>query len=564
MYRPLLLAACAAGALLPFAASAQHHHDMPIPAATPAGAGTPSKAPARRANAKRRAAPARTRVSRPPASAATAQAPIHANETASDGTAAPDHASMHYGNDASMHAATSDAANSGADDRGASPAGTDHAGMDHAAMNHISMNHMGGAHARMDHSMSFTAPPAWRDASDAALAHAPVGAAMSDMTMGTAGGWYTPGSGTARLPAGEGPMRGAMFSVGDWMVMAHGYAWGTLTDQGGPRGGDMAFVQSMAMLMADRDLSDRVHLQLRGMGSLEPLMGRRGYPNLFATGETANGVPLVDRQHPHDLFMELAARLDYRLGGNTSLFLYGGPVGEPALGPSAFMHRGSARYQPLSPITHHWFDSTHITYGVVTAGVSAPKVQLEGSWFKGREPDERRWDIDPIRLDSWSLRGTWTPSPYLAMQVSHAHLKEPEVQHPGEDENRTTASVQWARNGVSTTFAWSRKDRQPGEVLNAWLAEATWEITPTHAIFARVENVANDELFPDHDDPLHDRRFRVTKAEGGYAYRLPIVGPLGVALGGTVAAYAKPDALDAAYGRTPVSWTLFAKLAVGL
>ncbi|WP_294356303.1 hypothetical protein [uncultured Sphingomonas sp.] len=559
MYRPLLLAACAAGALLPFAASAQHHHDMPMPIATPA------KAPAKTATAKRRAAPARTRVSRPPASAAATQVPVDANETMSHGdhpapaserTATPDHASMHI--------ATSDAANSGGGDRGASPAGIDHPGMNHSAMNQSSMNHMGGAHAGMDHAMSFTAPPAWRQASDAALAHAPVGAAMSGMTMGTAGGWYTPGSGTARLPAAEGPMRGAMFSVGDWMVMAHGYAWGTLTDQGGPRGGNMAFVQSMAMLMADRDLSDRVHLQLRGMGSLEPLMGRRGYPNLFATGETANGVPLVDRQHPHDLFMELAARLDYRLDGDTSLFLYGGPVGEPALGPSAFMHRGSARYQPLSPITHHWFDSTHITYGVVTAGLSAPRVQLEGSWFKGREPDERRWDIDPIRLDSWSLRGTWTPSPYLAVQVSHAHLKEPEAQHPGEDENRTTASVQWAQNGVSTTFAWSRKDRQPGDVLNAWLAEATWEITPRHAVFVRLENVANDELFPDHDDPLHDRRFRVTKAEGGYAYRLPIVGPLGVALGGTVAAYAKPDALDDAYGRTPVSWTLFAKLAVGL
>ena len=434
---------------------------------------------------------------------------------------------------------------------------------DHAGMT------SGTDHADMNHAMSFTAPPAWRQASDAALTRAPLGAAMSGMTMGTANGWYSPGSGTARLPAAEGPMRGAMFSAGKWMVMAHGYAWASVTDQGGPRGSSMAFVQSMAMLMGDRDLGERFHLQVRAMGSLEPAMGQRGYPNLFATGETANNMPLVDRQHPHDLFMELTARVDYRLGegvlgGDANLFLYGGPIGEPALGPSAFMHRGSARYQPLSPITHHWFDSTHITYGVVTAGLSAPRFQLEGSWFKGREPDERRWNIDPVRLDSWSLRGTWTPSPYLAVQVSHGHLKEPEVQHPGENENRTTASVQWARGGVSTTLAWSRKDRQPGDVLNAYLAEATWEITRRHAVFARVENVVNDELFPDHDSPLHDRRFRVTKAEGGYAYRLPIAGALGVALGGTLAAYAKPDALDAAYGDNPVSWTLFAKLAVGL
>lgn len=409
-----------------------------------------------------------------------------------------------------------------------------------------------------------SAPPLYRAAADAALAKAPPGAAMPGMAMGTAAGWYQLGSGTARLPAAEGPMRGAMIHAGEWMLMAHGYAWGVATDQGGPRGDEMAFVESMAMVMADRDLSDRVHLQLRAMGSLEPAMGRRGYPNLFATGETANGRPLVDRQHPHDLFMELAARVDYRLGGDTSLFLYGGPVAEPALGPSAFMHRGSARYLPLSPITHHWFDSTHITYGVVTAGISAPRFQLEGSSFKGREPDEERWGINPIRLDSWSVRGTWTPSPFVAVQISHGWLKEPEMQHPGEDERRTTASVQYARGGLATTFAWSRKDRVPGSALTAWLVEATWEVTPRHALFGRIENVANDELFPDHDSPLHDRRFRVTKAEAGYAYRLPIAGPLGVALGGTLAAYDEPRELEPFYGDAPVSWTLFAKLAVGL
>ncbi len=611
MYRPTLLAACAAGALLPSMAAAQHHHDMPMPAASPSVAAPIAATASTRTTPPRHAPVAKTKGAKPrtrspgtrstsvsgdashgaavnhagmthprPAVAqasGTAGASNHADHAAMPAGAHdhvhPDHASAKASQNESAQASRTEAEpldhatmpGMSGDHQGMNhadhdkPAQPGAASSDNAAPGHTGMNHTG-----MDHTMTFTAPPAWRQASDAALAHAPVGAAMSGMTMGTANGWYSPGSGTARLPAAEGPMRGAMIPAGEWMVMAHGYAWGSVTDQGGPRGADMAFVQSMAMLMGDRDLGDRFHLQLRAMGSLEPAMGQRGYPNLFATGETANGVPLVDRQHPHDLFMELAARVDYRLGGDTSLFFYGGPVGEPALGPSAFMHRGSARYQPLSPITHHWFDSTHITYGVVTTGVSAPKFQLEGSWFKGREPDERRWNLDPIALDSWSLRGTWTPSPYLAVQVSHGHLKEPEVQHPGENENRTTASVQWARGGVATTFAWSRKDRQPGDVLNAYLAEATWEITPRHAVFARVENVVNDELFPDHDDPLHDRRFRVTKAEGGYAYRLPIVGPLGVALGGTVAAYATPSALDAAYGNAPVSWTLFAKLAVGL
>jgi hypothetical protein len=444
-------------------------------------------------------------------------------------------------------------------------------GADHPGMNHAGMNHPATDHDAMDHgampgmaAMGFTAPDAWRTAAGDALAHAPAGTAMPGMAMGTSGGWYGQGSGTARLPAAEGPMRGYMTMAGDWMLMAHGYAWGVATVQGGPRGRDEVFVESMAMLMADRDLGPDWHLQLRGMGSLEPAMGARGYPNLFATGEVADGSPLVDRQHPHDLVMELAAKLDYRVGGGATIFVYGGPVGEPALGPSAFMHRGSARYLPLSPITHHWFDSTHITYGVVTAGYAAPQVQLEASAFKGREPDEHRWNIETPRLDSWSMRATWTPSPYWAMQVSHGFLKTPEEQHPGENEHRTTASVQYARAGIATTLAYSLKDRSPGEKLSAFLAEATWEITPRHAVFGRIENVANDELFPDEAATFHDRTFRVTKAEAGYAYRLPIVGPLGVALGGTVAAYAKPTALDAAYGDDPASWTLFAKLALGL
>ena len=91
--------------------------------------------------------------------------------------------------------------------------------------------------------------------------------------------------------------------------MAHGYAWGVYTDQSGPRGDEKTYVQSMAMLTAERRFEGG-RFQFKSMLSLEPLMSNRGYPNLFATGETAGGEPLVDRQHPHDLFMELAARLD--------------------------------------------------------------------------------------------------------------------------------------------------------------------------------------------------------------------------------------------------------------
>jgi hypothetical protein len=373
-----------------------------------------------------------------------------------------------------------------------------------------------------------------------------------------------PGSGTSLLPENEGTTHGVHLSSGDIMIMAHGYAWGVYTDQSGPRGDDKAYVQSMAMLTGQMEF-DWGRIQLKSMLSLEPLMKNRGYPNLFATGETAGGEPLVDRQHPHDLFMELAARVDVNVSDYASIFLYGGPVGEPALGPSAFMHRGSAKLNPEAPITHHWFDSNHITYGVATVGYTSSKVQLEGSIFTGREPDERRWNIEKPRFDSWSVRATWNPSPEWALQASTGRLKQPEFFiHPDEDEQRTTASVHYANSsGLSAMLAFSAKNRQPGPTLSAWLAEANWDIDDHHSIFGRFENVKNDELFPDDLDPLHEVPFRVSKFQAGYAYRLPLTGPLNLALGGTVSAFAKPNALDAAYGKSPMGFTAFVKLSLG-
>lgn len=374
------------------------------------------------------------------------------------------------------------------------------------------------------------------------------------------------GSGTSRLPAAEGGGHSGLHieAGNDWMVMAHGYAWGVHSNQSGPRGDDKSYVQSMAMLSAEKE-TGWGRVQLKSMLSLEPLMKNRGYPSLFATGETAGGEALVDRQHPHDLFMELAARVDVNVGEGSSVYLYGGPVGEPALGPSAFMHRASARYNPEAPVTHHWFDSGHITYGVATAGYASRQFQIEGSIFTGQEPDEDRWDIEKPRFDSWSVRATWNPGPNWALQASTGRLKEPESLHPGEDEQRTTASVHYANGkGLSAMLAFSAKDRRPGGTLTAWLAEANWDLDAHHTLFGRIENVKNDELFPDHHDPLHDVPFRVSKFQAGYAYRLPLGEKFNLALGGTVSAFAKPDALDAAYGENPMGYTLFARLSLGL
>jgi hypothetical protein len=302
-------------------------------------------------------------------------------------------------------------------------------------------------------------------------------------------------------------------------------------------------------------------IQLKSMFSLEPAMDSSGYPNLFATGETSRGVPLVDRQHPHDLFMELAARVDVNAGPG-SLYLYGGPVGEPALGPSAFMHRASASNNPEPPITHHWFDSTHITYGVVTLGYAARKFQIEASAFRGQEPDERRWNIETPKLDSWSVRATVNPTPNWAIQASYGELKQPEANHPGENEHRFTASAHYGRGGFSAMAAFSAKKRVPGETLTAWLGEANWNIDAKNSLFSRIENVANDELFPDPLSQLHDQPFRVTKFQAGYARHLPI-GPFDLALGGSLSAYAKPAALDPYYGNNPIGYTLFMRVSLG-
>ncbi|VWX51501.1 hypothetical protein [Novosphingobium sp. 9U] len=416
----------------------------------------------------------------------------------------------------------------------------DHAGMEHAmpmpadsppdsTMNHGSMDHAGMNHGTTD---SEAAAP------------------------------FVVGSGTARLPGAALAMPGLHFMADEWMLMAHGFVTTQYTDHSGPRGDDKLYSTSMAMVMAERETGFG-RVQLRSMFSLEPAMDARGYPNLFATGETADGQPLVDRQHPHDLFMELAARVDFNVGEGTTAFLYGGPVGEPALGPSAFMMRRSARLNPEPPITHHWFDSTHITYGVVTGGLSASHWQLEASAFRGAEPDEHRWNIETPKLDSWSVRATWTPQPQWAVQASYGRIKEPEELHPGENEKRFTASAHYDNGGgLSAMAAFSAKDRVPGGTLTAWLGEANWDLDRGNTLFGRVENVANDELFPDHDDPLHDRKFRVTKLQAGYARRFQLE-PFELALGGSLAGYLKPDALDAEYGDKPWGYTLFARLTLG-
>ena len=372
-------------------------------------------------------------------------------------------------------------------------------------------------------------------------------------------------SGTAWQPESS-PMEAIGKDFGAWSTMLHGAISAVYDSQGGPRGAEKTFFESMIMAMAQRPVAGGT-FTLRAMGSLDPFMGKSGYPELLQTGETADGkTQLTDRQHPHDLFMELAGVYSHPIDGKLSGFVYFGLPGEPALGPTTFMHRFSGMVNPEAPITHHWLDSTHITYGVATGGLVYDNIKIEGSSFTGREPDQYRYNIERPRFDSWSVRGTWNPTADLSLQVSHGYLKSPEALDPNTNQSRTTASATYnrplAHGAWQTTFAWGHKVNLPGTTTDAFLLESAVTVG-RHTIFGRGENVGKDELFTNQPaSPLAGKTFNVTEFSAGYAYTVMLHKPFAVDLGGMVTKYALPSALNVTYGSDPTSCLLFARFKI--
>jgi len=352
---------------------------------------------------------------------------------------------------------------------------------------------------------------------------------MSGMDMGAMPmpGFYGPypmsreASGTSWKPELSGH-EGVHVMRGSWMLMFHGFVDGVYDHQGGDRGDTKGFSNNMGMAMAQRPLGPGT-LGLRTMLSVEPAtIGKTGYPLLLQTGETADGVtPFVDRQHPHDLFMELAGSYSVS-SGDRSVFVYGGLPGEPALGPPAFMHRFSGLNIPVAPITHHWLDSTHITYGVFTAGAVLDRVKVEASAFRGREPDENRWNIETPKLDSHAFRLSVNPTDHWALQVSYGRLHSPEQLEPEVNQDRVTASAMvdgtWGDTGRwEGTLAWGEDRNRPGHTLDAFTAEGAFESGGRHTLFARAEHVEKDELFLA-PDPRVGEVFEVAELTAGYRY----------------------------------------------
>jgi hypothetical protein len=370
-------------------------------------------------------------------------------------------------------------------------------------------------------------------------------------------------SGTSWQPDST-PMEALNGELWGWSTMLHGSVTGVYDNQGGPRGGEKTFSESMLMGMAQKQVGIGT-LTLRTMMSLDPLMGKSGYPLLLQTGETADGVHgLVDRQHPHDLFMELAAIYSVPVGQDMSVFGYVGYPGEPALGPPTFMHRFSGMDDPAAPISHHWLDSTHITYGVLTGGFVDGNWKLEGSAFHGREPDQFRWNFDSFTLDSLSARLSWNPTPDWALQVSYGFIKSPEQLEPSVNQHRITASASYNmpldHGNWQTTFAWGRNNNQPGHTLDAFLLEsaASWY---QHTVFFRAENAAKDELFSS-PSPLAGDVFRVSALSLGYVYDIPIVDHLALGLGAMGTVNVLPSTIEPSYGSSPTSYMLFTRLKI--
>jgi hypothetical protein len=362
-------------------------------------------------------------------------------------------------------------------------------------------------------------------------------------------------SGTSWVPDST-PMYGHMFMFGDDMLMLHGGIFPRYTNVDSRRGDDRIDAPNWIMGMYSHPFGENAQLGLRVMMSVDLLTeDGRGYPLLFQTGESWNGQSLHDRQHPHDLFSELSISYSQKFTPDLSALLYFGYPGEPALGPPAFMHRLSAMDAPDAPISHHWQDSTHIVFGVATAGLQWSRlggIKVEGSIFTGREPDETRYDFDQPRFDSYSGRVSWNPIRNLALQVSHGYVKSPEALEPDLKLHRTTASAIYNQplghdSNWSTSFVWGQNDTNQEGKTQSFLVETNYQRGPD-TVYARWERVekSGHELVLDEVD--HEKIFTVNAISLGYVRDFIHGNKIDIGLGGQFTINVWPDDLDRYYG----------------
>ncbi|HEV2689549.1 MAG TPA: hypothetical protein VGV35_13390 [Bryobacteraceae bacterium] len=396
---------------------------------------------------------------------------------------------------------------------------------------------------------------------------------MAHMNMGgnAAGGYLmSQASGTSMNPQ-SWPMPMLMLHLDGWSLMFMGQAFLVDTQETGPRGAAKFYSPNWGMFAASHDVGGGSFM-FQMMLSLDPAtITDRRFPELFQTGETAFGKPLVDAQHPHDFFMGLGLNYAHPLGGHTMLQFYFAPVGDPALGPVAFPHRASAEELPQATLSHHWQDSTHIANEVLTAGIMLhDKVRLEASGFFGTEPNENRWNIDYGPINSWATRLSVFPTTNWMAQFSLGRIARPERQEPG-DVVRTTASIHYTRpmqgSSWSTSLIWGRNHKTlDHRNLNAYLLESVLPFRRKNFVTGRIELVDKDELFS--NEPALEEQlahsagnsFRIGAYTLGYTRDIGTFHNMQTGLGANFTVYTTPAAIKPYYGEHPAGFNVFARV----
>jgi hypothetical protein len=413
-----------------------------------------------------------------------------------------------------------------------------HDGMDHRNM----MHPMDSTKVPMSHAFSLTLP-------------------MNRNGSGT--GWLTDSS----------PMYGYMLHSKKWMYMIHGNIFIRYNDQDignkGVRGDTKVDAPNWFMVMGQRKIGNKGLFHFNAMLSLDPIFGGDGYPLLFQTGEAYKGKPLVDRQHPHDLFSELSVAYTQSFSKDFDAFVYFGYPGEPALGPVAFMHRPSSLNNPDASLGHHWQDATHITFGVATVGFRYKIFKLDGSIFTGREPNEERYDFDKAKFDSYSYRLTANPTPDLSLQISQAVIESPEELNPDEDVRRTTASVTHIlplggeNRSLSSTAIWGYNDSGGDHQENSFTLEPNLQLDRL-AIYGRYEWIekSNEELLIEGVE--EDKLFAINALTFGVNYTILREFNTNFAIGAQGSLYITESTLDPIYGKNPISGEVYLRVSPSL
>ena len=376
-------------------------------------------------------------------------------------------------------------------------------------------------------------------------------------------------SGTSAEPNST-PTPMLMTKNDSWTLMFHANLFVLDEQQSGPRGGDKFFSTNWFMGMAQRKLGPG-SFTTRVMLTLEPAtISDRRYPLLFQQGETAYGVPIADGQHPHDFIMEIAALYELKLGDKGLVSFYFAPVGDPALGPTAYPHRESASEDPVGALGHHQEDSTHIADDVATVGLTYGIVRIEASGFHGREPDEFRWDIDQGKIDSWAMRLTIQPGQNWSGQYSYGRITSPEALFPAEDQERMTASIMYNRpfaNGNwSNTLLWGRtRGLQDNSIFNSYLFESLVRFRTRNYTWTRIENAdrSNELILGENPLPpgfVEKPIGHVQAYSFGYDHDFDLIPNLASALGFQITTYGVPGILQPIYGSHPVGGALFVRL----